>query len=125
MPKQTTEVDRLVGVRITALRKAKGLSQTALGNAVGVTFQQVQKYEKGANRVSGTALATIAARLEVPVTRLYGGEDGSGEDRIGQLLDTPGALELLDLFAAMPQARRQGLLALIRPSPERGLEDVA
>ncbi|KTS15941.1 hypothetical protein NS228_18385 [Methylobacterium indicum] len=123
--RRVTPQDAQVGARIAAFRRAKRISQTELGRAIGVTFQQVQKYEKGANRVSGTALATIAARLEVPVTRLYGSEDGSGEDRIGQLLDTPGALELLDLFAAMPQARRQGLLALIRPAPERGLEDVA
>lgn len=67
MPKQTTDVDRLVGIRITALRKARGMSQTALGNAVGVTFQQVQKYEKGINRVGADRLQLIARALNCDV----------------------------------------------------------
>ena len=57
-PKRTTEQDRIVGERIGALRRAKGMSQTALGMAVGVTFQQVQKYEKGMNRVGAGRLST-------------------------------------------------------------------
>jgi DNA-binding XRE family transcriptional regulator len=47
----------------TALRKAKGLSQTALGNAVGVTFQQVQKYEKGQNRVASTSRRSCSSSI--------------------------------------------------------------
>ncbi|MGE7416998.1 helix-turn-helix domain-containing protein [Methylobacterium tarhaniae] len=112
-------MDALVGARVAAFSKAKGISQTELGQAIGVTFQQVQKYEKGTNRISGGALALIAARLEVPVTRLYGDPDAKGEDRIGQLLGAPGALELLDLYAAMPPERRHALLTVIRPAAGR------
>ena len=63
--KSTTDVDCTVGLRIATLRKAKGLSQTELGQHVGVTFQQIQKYEKGANRVSSGRLQQIAQFLEV------------------------------------------------------------
>jgi len=116
--RRVTPMDVLVGARVAAFRKAKGLSQTELGQAVGVTFQQVQKYEKGTNRISSAALAIIATKLEVPVTRLYGDPDAQGEDRIGQLLGAPGALELLHLYAAMPEERRHALLAFIRPAAE-------
>ena len=120
--RRVTPMDVLVGARVAAFRKAKRISQTELGQAIGVTFQQVQKYEKGTNRISGAAMAIIAAKLEVPVTRLYGDPDPQGEDRIGQLLGAPGALELLDLYAAMPPERRHALLALIRPEVEPGGE---
>ncbi len=124
--RRVTPMDVLVGARVAAFRKAKRISQTELGQAIGVTFQQVQKYEKGTNRISGAALAIIATKLEVPVTRLYGDPDPQGEDRIGQLLGAPGALELLDLYAAMPPERRHALLALIRPAAAEGsLEEVA
>ena len=58
-PKEATEVDQTVGARITAMRRAKGLSQSDLGIAVGVTFQQIQKYEKGINRVGAGSYAGL------------------------------------------------------------------
>jgi transcriptional regulator with XRE-family HTH domain len=58
-------VDRHVGARIRMQRMARGFSQTALGKAVGVTFQQVQKYEKATNRVSASRLQRIANVLKV------------------------------------------------------------
>ena len=65
-------VDILVGTRIKQARHAAKVSQTELGQALGVTFQQVQKYEKGSNRVSAGALQIIAQRLKVPVPWLMG-----------------------------------------------------
>jgi transcriptional regulator with XRE-family HTH domain len=65
-------VDILVGSRIKQARHAAKVSQTELGEALGVTFQQVQKYEKGSNRVSAGALQIIAERLKVPVPWLMG-----------------------------------------------------
>ena len=56
MAKRIEPVDKLVGQNIRIFRMAKGISQTELGNAVGVTFQQIQKYEKGANRVGSSRL---------------------------------------------------------------------
>jgi transcriptional regulator with XRE-family HTH domain len=117
MPKQTTDVDRLVGIRITALRKARGMSQTALGNAVGVTFQQVQKYEKGQNRVGAGRLREIARLLEVPVSAFFEENEpreNSGEDVFG-FLSAHGAIELLRAYAQIEDEQmRRDVLALVR-----------
>ncbi|MGY2050174.1 helix-turn-helix domain-containing protein [Methylobacterium sp. JK268] len=117
MPKQTTEVDRLVGIRITALRKAKGLSQTALGNAVGVTFQQVQKYEKGQNRVGAGRLREIARLLEVPVSAFFEDpNDGQSRDEnVFGFLSTQGAIDVLRAYVQIEddQLRRE-VLAIVR-----------
>ncbi|MBB5765381.1 helix-turn-helix domain-containing protein [Methylorubrum thiocyanatum] len=117
-PKQTTEADRIVGLRITTLRKARGLSQTALGTAVGVTFQQVQKYEKGLNRVGAGRLSEIAQLLEVPVSAFFEESDGAaaqGQTEVFGFLSTPGAVDLLRAFASIEddQMRRE-VLALVR-----------
>eukprot|EP01030_Chromulinospumella_sphaerica_P018650 gene18650-18520_t len=57
-------------------RKTLGLTQTALAEALGITFQQVQKYERGANRVSASMLVRAAKRLDCPVAFLVGEEPG-------------------------------------------------
>jgi transcriptional regulator with XRE-family HTH domain len=58
-------IDRHVGARIRMQRMVRGVSQTDLGNAVGVSFQQIQKYENGSNRVGASRLHQIADALEV------------------------------------------------------------
>jgi len=63
-------VDVVVGENIRTARLAAGLSQTDLGKACRVTFQQIQKYEKGANRVGGSRLMQIAEALKVPAASL-------------------------------------------------------
>lgn len=65
--KRANEVDRLVGQRIREVRKQKGISQEHLGKGAGVSFQQVQKYENGTNRVSVGRLVEIALTLDVNV----------------------------------------------------------
>ena len=62
-------IDIGVGARIRLLRKVRGLSQQALAEAAGVTFQQIQKYERGANRVSASMLARIAGALDTPAVQ--------------------------------------------------------
>jgi transcriptional regulator with XRE-family HTH domain len=69
-------VDRHVGLRIRMRRKEMGVSQERLADALGITFQQVQKYERGANRVSASKLWEIAAALKTPVAYFY---DGLGD----------------------------------------------
>lgn len=66
-------VDLHIGRRIRAVREYCGLSQSALGERIGVTFQQVQKYERGANRVSGSMLYEIAGALGITVSTFYEG----------------------------------------------------
>ncbi|MGU3536905.1 helix-turn-helix domain-containing protein [Methylobacterium sp. A54F] len=122
MPKQTTDVDRLVGLRITALRKARGMSQTALGTAVGVTFQQVQKYEKGQNRVGAGRLREIARLLEVPVSAFF--EEGEGnepqQDVFG-FLSAHGAIELLRAYALIQDDQmRRDVLSIVRTAARMG-----
>jgi transcriptional regulator with XRE-family HTH domain len=115
-PKEATEVDQTIGARITAMRRAKGLSQNDLGIAVGVTFQQIQKYEKGINRVGAGRLQQIAQCLDVPVATLF--EDNAETAEQPQdllLLGTPGAVTLLKAFAEIENDElRRNVLAIVR-----------
>ena len=74
-------VDRHVGARIRMQRMMGGLSQTKLGKAVGITFQQVQKYEKGTNRVSASRLQQIANVLKVTPDFFF---DGASAKAVGK-----------------------------------------
>ncbi len=65
--------DAEIGKRVRTLRLQREMSQTDMGNLLEVTFQQVQKYENGANRISAGRLQRVAEILEVPITFFYGG----------------------------------------------------
>ena len=69
--KTPNPTDRYVGARVRMRRLMLGMSQTALGNSLGVTFQQVQKYEKGTNRIGASRLQQIAGTLQVPVAFFF------------------------------------------------------
>ncbi len=104
-----------IGKRIRALRLERGLSQTELGNLLGVTFQQIQKYEKGANRVAAGRLQRVAESLDVPITFFYSGnveqhestESDSVDVGLG-FLETAGAVRLVRAFSRIqdPEMRR-------------------
>jgi transcriptional regulator with XRE-family HTH domain len=79
--KSATKVDKLIGRNIRVHRLAKEMTQEVLGEGLGVTFQQVQKYEKGTNRVGSGRLYEIAEILEVPVQSLFDGETPHEESR--------------------------------------------
>ena len=66
-------VDVLVGSRIRLLRKRRKMSQAELGKALGVTFQQIQKYENGKNRVGASRLHLVATALDVPISEFFAG----------------------------------------------------
>jgi transcriptional regulator with XRE-family HTH domain len=72
-------IDILVGSRIRHFRNRRSMSQVQLGNALGVTFQQVQKYENGKNRVGASRLQMVSTALGVPVAELF--VDGSGASK--------------------------------------------
>jgi transcriptional regulator with XRE-family HTH domain len=97
--------DALIGRNIRAQRLAARMSQGKLGARIGVSFQQVQKYEKGANRVGAGQLARIAAALRVPVAALF--EDVPGVGRKANPLSTvrllghPHRLRLVQAFVAI------------------------
>jgi transcriptional regulator with XRE-family HTH domain len=110
-------IDVAVGARIRLLRKMRGQSQQALADAAGVTFQQIQKYERGANRVSASMLARIAAALQSPVAELFGETSSSSSaiDEVAALLSQPGALELLRAYAELPRGpARSALVDFVR-----------
>lgn len=70
-PKQPTDIDKFVGARVRQARREDGLTQEQLGNEVGLTFQQIQKYEKGVNRISAGRLVAFADALHRPITYFY------------------------------------------------------
>lgn len=70
-----SDIDIKIGSIIRARREARGITQAQLGQAVGVTFQQIQKYERGANRVSAATMLKIADALTCHVADLYGDPD--------------------------------------------------
>ena len=110
-------VDVAVGARIRLFRKMRGMSQQALADEAGVTFQQIQKYERGANRVSASMLSRIATALHTPVAELFGeGSDGiSAIDEVAALLAQPGAIELLRAFSDLPRGPpRAALVDFVR-----------
>ncbi|MFZ0423964.1 MAG: helix-turn-helix transcriptional regulator [Xanthobacteraceae bacterium] len=96
-------MDRLIGQKIQIFRKAKGMSQGELGAPLGVTFQQVQKYESGANRVGSARLVEIARVLEVPILKFFGDKkaksESGGKKTVTDLLSESYAVEMLQAFA--------------------------
>lgn len=85
MVETTHPVDVSVGRAVRAERKARGYSQERLATAIGVSFQQLQKYERGSNRISASKLADIAKTLEVPVASFF--SDLNAETLPGAPLD--------------------------------------
>ena len=75
--KKPNPIDVHVGSRVRLRRNMLGMSQEKLGEALGITFQQIQKYEKGANRVGASRLQAIATVMNVPVSFFF--EDAPGE----------------------------------------------
>jgi transcriptional regulator with XRE-family HTH domain len=97
MPRRSRDPrDLEVAKRVRALRLQRGISQTELGGVLDVTFQQVQKYETGTNRISAGRLHQIAEVLDVPVTYFYAGTEGNGIDGNGaatEMLPSPPSLD--------------------------------
>jgi transcriptional regulator with XRE-family HTH domain len=95
-------VDALVGQNIRILRQDRRMSQTELARKIDVTFQQVQKYENGTNRVGSGRLFKIASTFGVPITAFFEGahntESGDGGPSPVTMLAEPFALRLLQAF---------------------------
>jgi len=76
----TSELDIEIGQRLRRARLSKGLTQQALAEKIGISFQQVQKYENGSNRVSSSRLLGIVGTLGIPITYFF---DELGDDFVG------------------------------------------
>ena len=112
-------VDVYVGKRIRQRRWMNGTTQQQLAEAVGIKFQQIQKYETGMNRVSASRLWDIANVLTVPVSFFFEGLDASaaqpGEGDVpSDVLKDKEALELLRSYYAIPENQRRRLFDLAR-----------
>lgn len=115
--REGTPVDAWVGARIAARRQALGLSQTALAERVGVSFQQIQKYETGINRISASRLHQIAVALAADPGSFF--PAGASSSLSGEAFPavtgrgaTPGG-RLIEAFGRIPQRRaRQALVVL-------------
>jgi transcriptional regulator with XRE-family HTH domain len=119
MPRTINDpLDRQIGQRIRAFRMAQNMSQTELGRRMGVTFQQIQKYEKGLNRVGGGRIKKLAAALDVSVAALFGASEDRGEKKVDALLTEtmthPYAARLLAAFFSIPSKTEQrAILAML------------
>lgn len=121
MKTRINDVDRIVGKRINALRRARGLTQTQLAKAAGVRFQQIQKYESGANRVSASRLWAIAHALDTEILYFFQGVVPDDVVRpvsdqhapIDHLQDAE-AVELMTLLRGMPEKHKIALLSVAR-----------
>ena len=121
-PDAPNPVDRHVGLRIRMRRKELGISQEALAESIGLTFQQVQKYERAANRVSASKLWEMAQAMNTTVAYFYEGLEGDGEfaeamrDGLTQAFITShDGVQLARAFAAIRKPRvRRRILDLIR-----------
>jgi transcriptional regulator with XRE-family HTH domain len=100
--KSPSPVDVTVARNVRVWRMAKGLSQARLAKRLGVTFQQVQKYEIGANRIGTGRLVKIAAILGVPISALFQGTDAAGPSQsLLALLSDRRSFRLAHAFAAI------------------------
>jgi transcriptional regulator with XRE-family HTH domain len=108
--------DREIGQKIRAMRIARGLTQATVATGIGLTFQQLQKYERGANRVSAGRLQKIARMLETPVMFFYG-ETGArkkqDQDNGFALLQSKGAMRLLRAYAEISSGATKHALVLL------------
>ena len=101
-------IDVHVGRRIRMRRLLLGMNQETLATALDLTFQQVQKYEGGANRVSASRLAAIANILDVPISYFFGdlpvaNAETSAEDKVRrEQFERPETIELIRLYYAIP-----------------------
>ena len=112
-------VDVHVGKLIRARRRARGMSQQELAKAIGVSFQQVQKYERGANRVSASKLFSVAKALDLRVASFFDGLEetgpgGSALTEFDEFLVLKGSSELVKAYQCMSTDQRRVVVGLAR-----------
>lgn len=113
--------DKRLGERVRARRFELGMSQEQLSHMLGITFQQVQKYEKGTNRIAASRLFDMAAALDMPVAQFFEGLSGGQAAKstktasLDAALAIPGVVDLVQQFAAIDDSTvRKRILDLVR-----------
>jgi transcriptional regulator with XRE-family HTH domain len=123
--KHPNPVDVYVGARVRARRKVLDLSQGDLAQQIDLTFQQVQKYERGTNRISASKLYEISKVVKVPVAYFFDGfadegansvfTESDSERDVNAFLLTVEGLELAEIFPRLPSAKhRRKILDLVK-----------
>ena len=97
--KAPNPIDKHVGSRVRMRRMMLGMSQEKLGNSLGLTFQQVQKYEKGTNRIGASRLQQISHILEVPVSFFFEGAPAVAAGRVDGLSEAPSPAYVSEFLA--------------------------
>ncbi len=117
-----SEIDQQVGERIRRRRVLLGLTQDQLGEAIGISYQQIQKYEAGANRISAGRLYQMALTLQVPVGWFFDSPGPASPDEADGGMETSSrqVIELVRGFTRLGDDRLRGIvLALVRALSER------
>lgn len=125
--KKPNPIDIHVGSRVRLRRMMTNMSQEKLGEHLGITFQQIQKYEKGTNRIGASRLQSISSVLQVPVSFFFDGAPGpsgapnpSGLEEnsstyMVEFLSSPEGLQLNKAFSRIPDAKvRRRIVELVR-----------
>lgn len=122
-------IDQHVGARVKLRRMILGMSQDSLGKSLGLTFQQIQKYEKGVNRIGASRLFELSELLEVPIQFFYD-DYGSGDGPHGfaepdaaeafmELVNSPEGVQLCRYFAEISDPKvRKRVLDLVKTIAE-------
>ena len=132
--KPPNPVDRHVGSRVRMRRIMLGMSQEKLGEGLGLTFQQIQKYEKGTNRIGASRIQQISEILQVPVSFLFEGSPGISAAEhfsaapsptyISDFLATSEGLALVRAFTRIPEIKlRRAIVGMVELIGERRRED--
>ncbi|MGO4524492.1 helix-turn-helix domain-containing protein [Microvirga sp. 2MCAF35] len=124
MKKSTGSIDKEIGSRVRMRRVSMGMSQEKLGDMLGLTFQQVQKYEKGMNRISVARLVDIAKILNVDIDFFFDGirsgkadsgfAESSTPSYVADMMSTPEGLHLVRTFASIKSPKvRKSIVQLV------------
>ena len=119
--KSPSPIDRRVGARVRMRRLMLGMSQQTLARGLGITFQQVQKYEKGTNRISASRLQRMTEIMQVPVSFFFQGlgapeiKRASAPHYMSDFLATPDGLALTKAFVTIRDSRlRRCIVHLVK-----------
>jgi len=118
-----TDIDLHLGRRLRRRRRLLGLTQQQLALAVGIRFQQIQKYECGANRISAARLWQLAEALETPVAYFYDGLAEAAareEERGGEMFSRKETLDLIQAYYRLSERPRRRLLDLAKSLNNEG-----
>ena len=127
----TNDIDLHVGKRLRRRRRLLGLTQQQLAESVGIRFQQIQKYECGANRVSASRLFELAESLDVPVQYFYEGlskrDEVNGDEKLAaDVLSQKETVDLIRAYYRLGERPRKRLLDLAKSlEPEEAANDAA